>query len=161
MVSDDSIESIRLSLPAELHRWRAEINSRPRSTLWHGVATKIGAYLDQLFALSVATALRIAGEAGVAVVAGISNGKPLERLTMGQRMRILITLDARRLMGSDAKLLKKSGKDLLQETVSIRTDFAHGYIPREEGRAETLRLLDLAEDVCTEDLFQYLGSIDA
>lgn len=106
-------------------------------------------FVETLVAACLKQLLPIAGTRGVEMVEKVGDGKPLDLLTLGQRVQILCALDKsislafwqlcpemawRKAGGS--RLLGKSGVNNLQKLSRMRNDFAHGRWYRDQAEAK-------------------------
>ncbi len=151
------LELVRHEVLADIERWLPEVGPDVRSTLWHGVFMKAAKQTDRLFQLCVDVAIHLAGPAAPEAVAIVSRGKPSERLTMGERMDVLKTLDRQRAIAVERKIIGKTDRQLLEDLTILRNNFAHGSIPSGEGPEQTQRFLELARQFCETQLVQTLA----
>jgi hypothetical protein len=118
---------------------------------------KCGTKVEALVSACCESLLPLSGDAGMAIVEKIARGKPLDRLTLGERMQILEALDTAispklrkrlpELMGT-SRLLGKAGIAMLHELSRIRNDFVHGRWDKENGDRLALDFLTTASELC-------------
>ena len=152
----EELRGERNDLLVAVERWTPELQREVRSTLWHGVLTKAANQTDRMLELTVMIAVARAGESGAAILQRIASGKTPDRLTMGQRLDALKSLDRQRLITPGARVLGKADRDLLEDLTGLRNDFLHGRLPSGQGSVETLRFLEYARQLCTGNFIRRL-----
>lgn len=93
----------------------------------------------------------------VEAVSIVGTGKPLNRLTMGERLDVLRTLDRKRAIVPQTGLISKPGGQVLERLTALRNNFAHGTIPSVEGPTQTQQFLKLARQLCKSELVEILA----
>lgn len=141
-----------LSLWTESHSGELS-NLAPPSTAWHGVMSKCVAQVEELVFRAVAELVHVAGEHGVEAVRKVANGKPLEKLTLGELSKILPELHpqlheviAQRLpeLRTEVPILEPPARQLLAEIIRLRNDFVHPKPGANYGNANAVTFLDKA-----------------
>jgi hypothetical protein len=153
------LREIREELLASVDRWIPEIQNGPaRSTVRIGIAQKCYSSIDQMLDNCVREAIPICGAVGKHALTRCGKGKPLDLLTLGQRVEILAQLDAplsiglpTRFPGVQTKrpLLGKEGASLLRVICRKRNHFTH-----KENETNLVRLRELlchATDLCESE----------
>lgn len=101
---------------------------------------KCASYVESLLRASADSLLAAMGAAGDAAVKRAGDGKPLDKLTLGQYIKLLQDLDEplSRLVADDARLAGIKGPlfgkvcvKLLDRVSRLRSDFVHGRWPVE------------------------------
>ena len=156
VTASEELEHLCRQLLSDIERWLPEVDPEVRSTLWHGVFTKAAKQADRLYQLCVEVALQLAGAAGPKTLAAVTKGKPPERLTMGERMDVLKSLDRQRVILGGKRIISKTDQQLLEDLTALRNHFTHGAFPSCEGPENTQRFLELARQLCGTQLLQYL-----
>jgi len=145
---------------------RGEI--RALATAWFGVMQKCCKYVEDLVTACADLLSSVAADSGAHVIQKIASGKPIDRLTLGQKSQILEALDAvvspqlrRRfpnVVGS--RLLGKAGVKMLHELTRIRNDFAHGRWTKEDGDHLAVEFLTAAMELCNSPLVSVTIAIE-
>lgn len=161
MVAETQVRELRSQLIGNIQRWMPELEPKPRSTFWFGVFTRCAKEVDHLFEACTDVAIARAGPAAETALLRIARGKSPTRLTMGERLDILRTLDRQRLIDQSRKLLTKGDHDVLNNLVSRRNDFAHRQVHPDSGAESAAQFLDLARRFCESDLVKTLSTQNA
>ncbi len=156
VTASKELEDLCRQLLADIERWLPEVDPEVRSTLWHGVFTKAAKQADRLYQLCAEVALDRAGPAGSETLAAVTKGKPPERLTMGERMDVLKSLDRQRVILGGERIISKTDQQLLEDLTALRNRFTHGAFPSSEGPENAQRFLELTRQLCGTELVQYL-----
>ncbi len=131
-----SVQKQAQSLAKDTQRWINEIQRAGenvfRGTLWDGIMHKASASVDLLLTPLVCVLKPLAPSFDEAS-RKVGGGKPLGRLTFGQKTQLLISLDqdlSRSFQDMDpdrfhGRVLGKPGKHLLERMTKIRNDFTH------------------------------------
>src|SRR5579863_213881 len=160
-----NLELIRQELLGCIERWSSEISCKAaRPTMACGVLQRCYSLIDEMLAICVDRAVALTGGAGQEACRACGAGKPLNRLTLGQRVQILISLDcamARAIQCEHPtrkqRLLGKAGGHLLQAIARHRNDFAHDLASLADK--EIMRTLELARKFCALDLLLFLSAV--
>ena len=157
------IEELSNSLLQSINRWRSDLEhyESARSTLWYGIMQKCCDRVECLLRGCIETLLPIIGDAGLQAAKDVIDGKPLDLMTMGQRVQLLEQLDAEISASLKQKypeihlqrrLLGRGGVQMLHKLSRIRNDFVHGRLKMETARQGTLEFLSCAEELCRSRL---------
>jgi hypothetical protein len=160
-----SLKALSTGLIEDIARWIPELQAKGlRSTLWFGILGKCIAEVDQILQLCVEGFLSFTGETGRLAASHVGGDKPIQRFTMGERVRLLKRLVplVDRKFSPDAPINDPSAMDLLDTVVKRRNDFVHMpemYVRRtEEAVAEAtmaaLTFLCAANDLCCSRLVE-------
>lgn len=133
----DDLKAIRDALLGAIDRWAPEVVSTPpRSTLRSGIAQKCYYQIDKMLEICVAESVLRCGEKGRMAVDACAGGKPLNRLTLGERVQVLERLDsclkrvAEGLVSlSGSRVIGPKGIKLLHGLSKDRNRFAHDMCP--------------------------------
>jgi hypothetical protein len=128
----------------DIRRWLPEVRAGVRSTLWHGVLAKAQAKVDALLASRVLSLLAESGEAGTSALAAAGQGKPVDALTMGQRVDLVRRLDME---------TWREIRPILDRLTKLRNAFVHGKVVAAEGQTVTDEFLMLAKQLCESHMF--------
>jgi hypothetical protein len=156
----DNVREVRDALLTSIDRWAPEvISTPPRSTLRCGIAQKCYGQVDRMLELCVSESVIACGQDGQAAVDACAGGKPVDRLTLGERVQVLerldsslwqavnglLTLPGSRVMGPKGiKLLHRLSKD--------RNRFAHDSADLQP--AQVTELLARATELCESPLIR-------
>lgn len=151
-IAGKSIETIRQELKQWIESHLRELHHAGHgSTLWHGVMQKCCAQAEMLITTTARRLLDSVGDAGIAAVKEIGNGKSLGRFTLGQYMTLLRGLEKplNGLLDGEAQLKEICSSPLFgKATVSqmdkvsrLRSDFAHNRWPVDSGNNWTADFL--------------------
>lgn len=121
------VATMRDQLLADLDRWEPELVDwlGGRGTLWYGIFDKACKGVDSLISAMTCQALLCAPDPGAAVLLLVGQGKPVERLTLGQQLDVLRALNKRRLLTA-GRQVPKIDLDRIESLVDKRNDFEHG-----------------------------------
>jgi hypothetical protein len=156
----NDLRAIRDALLKSIDRWAGEITSAPpRSTLRCGIAQKCYSQIDRMLEVCAEVSVGECGEVGMKAVNSCGGGKPLSRLTLGERVQVLENLrsalgtivaplmplsNSRRTGAKDIKLLHHLSKQ--------RNRFTHDVADIEA--AQVTELLSKANDLCESTLIE-------
>lgn len=121
---------------ADAQRWLKELdrfNGRG-TTAYYGIMARACEHLDHIITTAAIQALSITGSASTNTVQSICGGKPIDKLTMGQCVQLLITLKPALSRALDGQSPQKASQrtfpkplvTLLERLSRTRNDFAHG-----------------------------------
>jgi hypothetical protein len=161
------IKKVRDALLTAIDRWAPEIVSAPpRSTLRYGIAQKCYAQLDRILEICVAESIIACGKEGPKAVEACAGGKPLNRLTFGERSQVLERLDpflAKTVVGmvslSGLRVMGPAGIKLLHRLSKDRNRFAHDMVNLRQS--EVTELLARASQFCESPLIQCVIALQA
>jgi hypothetical protein len=142
---------LRDQLLSNLNRWEPELaNWRgKRGTLWYGIFDKVCKGVERLLGAATTHFLMDAGDPGHKILTMVSEGKTVDRLTLGQHLDVLRALDKRQLLAPNRRLLRKVDLKLLERVVGKRNDFEHGRLDySERAIEETHAILADVRAVC-------------
>jgi len=154
------LRKVRDGLLTAIDRWAPEVVSAPpRSTLRYGIAQKCYGQVDRILAICVAECVSACGKEGQIAVSACAGGKPLSRLTLGERVQVLERLDSFLTQAVDGlvtlagpRVLGPNGVKLLHQISKDRNRFAHELvILQPSGVTE---LLAKASELCESPLIQ-------
>lgn len=158
---------VRDGLFRSIDRWAPEIISAPpRSTLRFGIAQKCYGQIDRILEICVDESVGECGPEGTNAVNACAGGKPLARLTLGERVQVLERLDSclgRRvdslvvLPGS--RLLGAKGIKLLHRLSKDRNRFIHDF--GDVQPADVTALLARASELCESKLVEAIVALQA
>jgi uncharacterized protein YihD (DUF1040 family) len=146
------LAALRRRLLDEADRWTSELDdwSGSRATLWYGIFDKACKRLEELVAEVTDRWVKESGGGGLEIVLKVGQGKPFNRLTLGQLLDVLRQLLKKRLVAKD---VTQSQVDRLERLVSLRNDFEHGRLDYDEGAIEvTIRFLHDLQAFCESPL---------
>lgn len=157
------IEELSNSLLQSINRWRSDLEhyESARSTLWYGIMQRCCERVECLLTDCIETLLPVIGDAGLQAAKDVTGGKPRDLMTMGQRVQLLVQIDAELSTSLKQKypevhlqrrLLGRGGAQMLHKLSRIRNDFVHGRLEMETGRQATLEFLSCAEELCRSRL---------
>jgi hypothetical protein len=154
------LKSVRAKLLDSVDRWAQEIQNAPaRSTMRHGILQKCYGLLDRMVEICTAEAVRLTGDAGGEACKSCSGGKPLSRMTLGQRAQVLEKLDgqlitvlAGKIPTRRGRVLGKSGIQLLHSISLNRNRLAHPNDISEPDVDQISKALACATEFCNLDL---------
>jgi hypothetical protein len=144
MSRDEMFKEVSKQLLDDIERWSSELQAGMRSTLWYGVFTKAQQQVGVLLKGCASTFVWEAGDAGLDAVAALGRGKPLERMTMGDNVKLIKKLRP--------DLLSPADRRLLDRMTGLRNEFEHETLSREQGPAMTAEFLRLAQGLCRSRL---------
>lgn len=85
----------------------------------------------------------------------VAEGKPVDRLTLGQHLHVLRALDSGRLLLPGRRILRNRDLKLLERVIKKRSDFEHGRLEYDEHAIEeTLAFLADVRAVCHSPLIE-------
>ena len=153
------------SIFKSIERWVPELNvPGPRGTLGFGIAQKCYAQVDRILDVCVEETVRVCGDRGMEAVVVCGEGKPLDHLTFGQRVKILEYLDkdlaqvARPLVLTlKGRVMGKRELALLKTLTRGRNDFAHGRAWVDS--AALIELLAQAREFCESQLIRTVSAL--
>lgn len=154
------LKKVSDGLLTAIDRWAEEVVSAPpRSTLRYGIAQKCYAQIDEMLAICVAETVNACGKEGQSALNTCAGGKPLCRLTLGERVQVLERLDsflAQAVGGlvplSGSRVMGTKGVKLLHRLSKDRNRFAHELGNLQSS--EVTELLARASDLCESPLIQ-------
>jgi hypothetical protein len=150
-------------LKAITTQWTPGIESEDftESTWWYGVMQKCSKGAERLLEICVGTLLSILVDEGLQIAQTTTSGKPLDLMTMGERVQLLERLDEKASLILQQKypslqlqcrLIGKDGIRTLHRISRIRNDFVHGRFARESQKEMTLEFLSCTEKLCRSRL---------
>ena len=154
------LKKVRDGLLAAIDRWAPEVVSAPpRSTLRHGIAQKCYGQIDRILAICVAESVTACGKEGQTAMNACAGGKPLNRLTLGERVQVLERLDSFLTQAVDglvtlsgSRIMGPKGVKLLHRLSSDRNRFAHELVNLQPSGVT--ELLARASELCESSLIQ-------
>lgn len=156
--SADTVALLRDLLLGDLDRWEPELANwgGTRCTLWYGIFDKACKRVEALISASTREWLARSPDVGDETLLTIGRGKPLERLTLGQQLDILRTLNARRATGPR---IPKPDLDRVERIVTKRNEFEHGRLDYGETAIDvTLAFLSDARSLCQSPVIRALST---
>jgi hypothetical protein len=156
----NELAEVRDGLLSSIDRWATEILSAPpRSTLRFGIAQKCYAQIDKALEICVAETVLQCGQEGNDAVNACAGGKPLSRLTLGERVQVLERLDSclgravNELVGfSGSRVMGPRGIKLLHRLSKDRNRFIHDFADVQP--ADVTELLARATELCESNLIR-------
>lgn len=157
------LELVRQELLGSIERWSSEISGKTgRPTVACGILQRCYSLVDEMLAICVARAVALTGEAGQEACRACAAGKPFTRMTLGQRVQVLISLDCalarvaqwNRSMPTP-RPLGKAGVHLLQAIARHRNVFIHDYT--NVADTEIITTLGLVRKFCDLELLVVLS----
>lgn len=161
------LKPLRDELLASIGRWSPEINNAPaRPTLRVGVVQKCYRLLDRMLEICTVEAVVLTGAFGDEALQNCCGGKPTSRMTLGERVQILVQLDAKMAKAlrqtmpvKRATVLGKPGIRLLYSISTNRNLFTHDGSSLDANRVT--ESLASAEAFCKLDLVTMMIGIQA
>ena len=157
---------LREDLLSFVSRWQTDLNSPvARSTLQYGVLQKCYTLLDRTIEACTAQALQLTGSFGEETLRLCCKGKPVSRMTLGERVGVLERLDPElaRVLPDRARsrrsFVGKSGISLLQSTSRGRNEFAHARVDVDKG--QVAEALNQARRFCELNLLPTMLEVQA
>jgi hypothetical protein len=156
------LKKVSDGLLTAIDRWAPEvISAPPRSTLRYGIAQKCYGQIDKMLAICVAETVIACGKEGQTALNACAGGKPLNRLTLGERVQVLERLDSFLAQAVDG-LVTRSGRcvmgpkgvKLLHRLSRDRNRFAHDLVNLQPS--EVTELLARASELCDSPLIQFV-----
>jgi len=165
------VKAISEELIASIARWERELQEAcgMRSTLWFGIMQKCCDSLERLLKGCLEIFLPYVEVTCSELVWSIAEGKPPERLTLGQRVSMLVALDhelTRRLRQDypqfkiEARLIGRRTKKLLERISRARNDFEHARLEHDSHVERAMELLSLTQQLCQSELVKTAGEIE-
>lgn len=146
------LPALRRRLLDETDRWTSELDDwrGSRATLWYGIFDKACKRLEELVVEVTDRWVKASGAGGLEIVHKVGQGKPFNRLTLGQLLDVLRRLVKKRLVAKD---VTQSQVDRLERLVSLRNAFEHRRLDYDEGAIEvTIRFLHDLQALCVSPL---------
>jgi len=156
----DDLKKVRDRLLTDIDRWAPEvISAPPRSTLRCGIAQKCYAQVDRMLEICVVENVLACGHEGKEAVSACAGGKPLDRLTLGERVQVLERLDSCLWRAVDgllplhgSRVIGPKGIRLLHRLSKDRNRFAHESADLQP--AQVTELLARASELCDSPLIR-------
>ena len=161
----NDLRVIRDGLFQSIDRWAPEIISGPpRSTLRFGIAQKCYAQIDKMLEICVNESVAECGPEGSDAVNACAGGKPLSRLTLGERVQVLERLDSclgRKVQGlvvlAGSRVLGAKGIKLLHRLSKDRNRFVHDFADVQS--ADVTGLLARASELSESKLIEAIVAL--
>jgi hypothetical protein len=158
-------------LLASVARWERQLQEPCAipSTLWFGIMQKCCHGLERLLKACLELLLPHIEETNPQIVMSIAQGKPPDRLTMGQRVSMLVALDnelTRRLRQDypqfkiEARLIGRRTKSLLERISRARNDFEHARLDHDSHVERAMELLSLTQQLCQSEFVKTARRIE-
>lgn len=148
----DAIEQRRLALEHDLSRWIQELDADPRLTLSQGILSRASEQFEQLLRSRLEIAATENPTKTEAVVAIVGQGKDVRRLTLGQCINVLLTLDQASELHPGRRLSPDGSK--LRKIVSSRNQVLHGRVASGAKLQVVRRFLQDLLDICSGPLIR-------
>lgn len=123
-----SLQKQREKVVRDVTKWLDELDRGPRGTLslgmLHGAAVQVEVLLRQCIHLYLSDDRELTQAALAAVDDG--RRRSIDKLTFGGCAKMLQHLDSRKKLGHGRRLIGKKDKELMDRTVKLRNNLAHG-----------------------------------
>ena len=153
MVHKDSsltLDEARRELIHDVRRWLAELRDRPRSTLSYGMLASASERTETLLRLRLEVARTVWPREVDKAIALYGEGRELNRLALGQCVRIAFLLDQAVGLARGRPAFDRTTRSTLTRILRRRNDVIHGRLSPKE-RLETSQAF-------LEDIHQLCGS---
>lgn len=159
------IRASRDSLLESIERWDRELDAAPpRSTLGFGIAQKCYSQLDGLVAICTEECVCACGPQGDEAAKRVAEWKALSKLTLGQRVTLLVSLNAvfpplnaDVVPAPRANIMERGEVKLIQGLVKDRNLFAHDFA--DVDPSDLKELLARVRVFCESQLIQTVSAL--
>lgn len=148
----DSLEQHRMGLENDLSRWIQELDASPRLTLSQGILARASEQFEQLLRSRLEIAATENPAKTEAIVGIVGEGKEVRRLTLGQCINVLLTLDQASELRPGSRLSPNGSK--LRKIVSSRNQVLHGRVASGAKLQVVRQFLQDLLDICKGPLLR-------